>query len=369
MKIDSLEIFHVAMPLIYPWRTAYGVDYDIHSVLVKATSGEHYAWAESTPLEKPSYSPEGAAGVFLNVSEYFAGRVVGREFETAGAVSEALAVFKGNQFAKAALEIAWWTLESKIQQRPLHELLGGTNREVQAGADFGIQDSFDMLLENIQNAVDLGFPRVKLKFGRGWDVDMLEAVRSAFPNEKFHIDCNSGFTLDDLPMFKQIDRFNLEFIEQPLANDDILDHAELARSIETPVCLDESVTGPRVVEQALKVGACKYVNIKPGRVGGLANAVRIHDICRDAGVPVWVGGMLESAVGSAVCVELATLPNFLYPGDLFPSSRFYTRDMAQPEITLTPEQTMQPFENGLPEPDNELLQRFTRQRVLITEGG
>ncbi len=369
MKIDSLEIFHVAMPLIYPWRTAYGVDYDIHSVLVKATSGDHFSWAESTPLEKPSYSPEGAAGVFLNVADYFAPRVVGHEFETAGAVTDALAVFKGNQFAKAALEIAWWTLEAKIQKRPLHVLLGGTTGEVQAGADFGIQDSFDMLLGNIQKAVDAGFPRVKLKFGRGWDVDMLEAVRSTFPNEKFHIDCNSGYTLDDLPMFKQIDRFNLEFIEQPLANDDIIDHAELARSIETPVCLDESVTGPRVVEQALKLGACKYVNIKPGRVGGLANAVRIHDICRDAGVPVWVGGMLESAVGSAVCVELATLPNFLYPGDLFPSSRFYTRDLGQPEIELTSKQTMLPFESGLPEPDLELLEKFTQQRVLVTPTG
>ncbi len=366
MKIDSLEIFHVAMPLIYPWRTAYGADYDIHSVLVKATSGEHHAWAESTPLERPAYSPEGAAGVFLNVSEYFAPRVVGGVFDTPDDITAALSVFKGNQFAKAALEIAWWTLESKIQNKPLHELLGGTAREVQAGADFGIQDSFDMLLGNIQTAIDAGFPRVKLKVARDWDVEMLKAVRSTFPNEKFHIDCNSGYTLDDLDMFTQIDRFNLEFIEQPLANDDILDHAELARSIETPICLDESVTGPRVVEQALKIGACEIVNIKPGRVGGLSNSIRIHDICRDAGVPVWIGGMLESAVGSAVCVELATLPNFTYPGDLFPSSRFYTHDLGQPEVVLTPRQTMMPYENGLPEPDPELLEKFTRQRVLIT---
>jgi o-succinylbenzoate synthase len=366
MKIDSLEIFHVAMPLIYPWRTAYGADYDIHSVLVKATSGDHYAWAESTPLEKPAYSPEGAASVFLNVSEYFAPRVAGGEFDTPQQVSDALAVFKGNQFAKAALEIVWWTLESKIQNRPLHQLLGGTTREVQAGADFGIQDSFDMLLGNIQTAIDAGFPRVKLKVAREWDVEMLRAVRSTFPNEKFHIDCNSGYSLDDLDMFKEIDKFNLEFIEQPLANDDIIDHAKLARSIKTPICLDESVTGPRVVEQALQIEACKFVNIKPGRVGGLSNAIRIHDICQDAGIPVWVGGMLESAVGSAVCVELATLPNFTYPGDLFPSSRFYTRDMGQPEVELTARHTLMPYENGLPEPDLELLEKFTKQRVLVT---
>ena len=366
MKIDSLEIFHVAMPLIYPWRTAYGADYEIHSVLVKATSGDHFAWAESTPLEKPAYSPEGAASVYLNVSEYFAPRVVDGVYDSASEVTDTLSVFKGNPFAKAALEIVWWNLESKITNTPLHKLLGGTTREVQAGADFGIQDSFDMLLGNIQTAIDTGFPRVKLKVAREWDVEMLRAVRSAFPNEKFHIDCNSGYTLADLDMFKKIDKFNLEFIEQPLANDDIIDHSELARSIGTPICLDESVTGPRVVEQALKIDACKFVNIKPGRVGGLTNAIRIHDICQDAGVPVWVGGMLESAVGSAVCVELATLPNFVYPGDLFPSSRFYTRDLGQPEVVLTEHQTMLPYENGLPEPDPELLEKFTRKRTLIT---
>jgi O-succinylbenzoate synthase len=366
MKIDSLEIFHVAMPLIYPWRTAYGADYDIHSVLVQARSGDHVAWSESTPLQMPTYSPEGAAGVFLNVSEYFAQRVVGKEFTSADDVLAELSIFKGNPFAKAALEIVWWTLQSKIQNKPLHALLGGEPREVQAGADFGIQDSFEMLLGNIQTAVDAGFPRIKLKVGRGWDLEMLKAVRSAFPNERFHIDCNSGYSLDDLDMFKQMDQFNLEFIEQPLANDDVLDHAELARRIDTPICLDESITGPRAVEQALQVDACKFVNIKPGRVGGLSNAVRVHDICSDAGVPVWIGGMLESAVGSAVCVELATLPNFTYPGDLFPSSRFYTRDMGQPEVELTPTNTMKPYEKGLPEPDQKLLEKFTVNRKFVT---
>ena len=366
MKIDSLEIFHVAMPLIYPWRTAYGADYEIHSILVKARSGDHVAWSESTPLQMPTYSPEGAAGVFTNVSEFFAPRIVGQGYGSADEILAELSIFKGNQFAKAAIEISWWTLQSKIQNMPLHKLLGGDSKEVQAGADFGIQDSFEMLLSNIQKAVDAGFPRVKLKVARGWDVEMLQAVRSTYPNEKFHIDCNSGYSLDDLDMFKRMDDFNLEFIEQPLANDDILDHAELARSIGTPICLDESITGPRSVEQALMVKACNIVNIKPGRVGGLSNAVRIHDICNDAGVPVWVGGMLESAVGSAICVELATLPNFSYPGDLFPSSRFYERDLAQPEIELTPRNTMKSFEQGLPEPDQQLLEQCTIKHKLIT---
>lgn len=368
MLVDKVDIYHVAMPLKYPWRTAYGADYEIHSVLVKMTSGNHEAWSESAPLQMPTYSPESAAGVFLNVAEYFGPHVVGREYETANALNARLGLFKGNPFAKAALEIAWWTLQVKNQETPLHMLLGGTTREVLAGADFGIQDSFDMLLGNIQQAVDSGFPRIKLKVARGWDLEMLEAVRGAFPDVRIHIDCNGGYTLDDSDMFRQMDRFHLEFIEQPLANDDLLDHARLAGMIETPICLDESVTGVRAVEQALRVGACKYVNIKPGRVGGLANSVRIHDVCRDAGVPVWVGGMLESAVGSAICIELATLPNFLYPGDLFPSSRFYSLDLGQPEIELTERHTMTPFTDGLPEPDPELLKRFTVQQRSLAAG-
>ncbi len=366
MRIRSLDIYHVAMPLKYPWRTAYGEDHEIHSVLVCAHSDDHVAWSESAPLEMPTYSAESAAGVFLNVSEFLGPRIVGREYDSPEDLNDRLRLFKGNPFAKAALEIAWWTLQAKHEQRSLHELLGGSNREVSAGADFGIQDSFDMLLGNIRQAIEAGFPRVKLKVAPGWDLEMLKAVRSTFPDVRVHIDCNGGYTLDDADLFSEMDSFNLEFIEQPLANDDILDHAALAGMIDTPICLDESVNSVRAVEQALQVKACEYVNIKPGRVGGLANSIRVHDVCRDAGVPVWVGGMLESAVGSAICVELATLPNFLYPGDLFPSSRFYEHDLGSPTIDLTEQKTMMPFINGLPEPDPDLLERYTIQRKTLT---
>ncbi len=353
------------MPLKYPWRTAYGEDHEIHSVIVKVGSGEHEAWSESAPLELPTYSPESAAGVFQAVSEFFAPHVIGRDYESPEDLNDQLSLFKGNPFAKAVLEICWWTLRVKHEQRPLHQLLGGSTREVSAGADFGIQDSFDMLLGNIQAAVDAGFPRIKLKVARGWDIEMLEAVRSSFPSVRIHVDCNGGYTLDDSSLFQEMERFNLEFIEQPLASDDLLDHAALAGLIDTPICLDESINGVRAAEHALSIGACEFVNIKPGRVGGLANSIKIHDVCRDAGVPVWVGGMLESAVGSAICIELATLPNFLYPGDLFPSSRFYERDLAQPEIELTARQTMMPFTNGLPEPDPDLLREFTVEQTSV----
>ena len=182
----------------------------------------------------------------------------------------------------------------------------------------------------LMSTVDAGFPRIKLKAAPGWDLEMLQIVTSTFPDTTFHIDCNSGYTLDDLPFFKAIDGMGLAFIEQPLAYNDLLDHAELARQIGTPICLDESIVDPRTAEQALRIGACRYINIKPGRIGGLTNALAVHDMARDAGVPVWVGGMLESALGGSICVELATLENFTYPGDLFPSSRFYRRDLSQP---------------------------------------
>ncbi len=366
MKIERLDVYYVEMPLIYPWRTAYGEDSDIHSVLVRATSGGHTAWSEATPFFAPTYLPESAGTVFYHVTEVFGPYVVGREYETARDLNDRLAVFKGNSFAKAAVEILWWTLESAITGTPVHRLLGGETREVAAGADFGIQDSIDMLLGNIQNAVDTGFPRIKLKVAPGWDLDMLKAVRSTFPKTTFHIDCNSGYTLDDLPFFKAIDAMGLAFIEQPLHYADVLDHAELARHIQTPICLDETIVSVKAAEQAVQVGAAQYINIKPGRIGGLGNSLAVHDLCRDAGVPVWVGGMLESALGGALCVEVATLPNFTYPGDLFPSSRFYTQDLSDPPMQLTERLTFSPFTDGLPRPDPDRLAAQTvRSKTIL----
>jgi O-succinylbenzoate synthase len=368
MRIDKLDVYYVAMPLIYPWRTAYGEDYDIHSVLVKLTSDETSAWSESTCFFAPTYLNESAGSVFYHVTEVFGPHIVGREYETAAQLHDRLELFKGNSFAKAALEIGWWTLESKISSTPLHRLLGGQTKDVVAGADFGIQDSFDMLLGNIQQAVDAGFPRIKLKVAKGWDLEMLQVVRKTFPDMTFHIDCNSGYTLDDLPFFKAIDDLDLAFIEQPLYFADVLDHAELAKQIQTPICLDESIVNAKVAEQAIRVGACRYINIKPGRIGGLTNALTVHDMARDAGIPVWIGGMLESAVGSAICVELATLDNFTYPGDLFPSSRFYTRDLADPPLEFSTNNTFQPFTGPLPEPNPEqLAKQALRCKTVVPE--
>ena len=334
MKIDRIEIYHVSMPLIYPWRTAYGEDTDIHSVLVKMVSGDEYGWGESSPLYSPYYSPEWAGGVFSLIKEFFAPPIVGKDIESAESLLSHLEHFKGNPFAKAGLEIAWWVLYSKTIGKPLHQVLGGRSAPVNVGADFGIQDSIEMLLNKIRKAIDDGFPRVKLKFKRGWDVNMLEAVRDHFPSSVFHIDCNSGFSLSDLDLFKKVDRFDLAMIEQPLYYRDLIDHAKLQKEISTPICLDESVIGPKEAEQAIELGSCRYMNIKMGRVGGLSNAVKVHDMCEAAGIPCWVGGMLESAIGGGISIELASLRNFKYPSDLFPSKNFYQEDLGSPEIKL-----------------------------------
>jgi O-succinylbenzoate synthase len=334
MTIDRVEIFHVAMPLIYPWRTAYGEDAAIESVLVKITSGNDHGWGETAPFAAPCYSPEWAAGVFTVLRDWLAPAVIRQKVESANDLNRRLALFKGNSFAKAALDTAWWVLDARRRGLPLHRAIGGTRNAVDVGADFGVMDSLDDLVKSVGEAVDAGFKRVKLKFRPGWDIEMLEAVRGTFPKLTMHIDCNSGYRIDDLPMFHEIDHFDLAMIEQPLQHDDLVDHAKLAKEIDTPICLDESITSLDRARQAIELGSCRWVNIKPGRVGGLTNARAIHDLCRDAGIPCWVGGMLESAVGASLCVALATLDNFTYPADIFPSSRFYREDLADPPITL-----------------------------------
>jgi O-succinylbenzoate synthase len=371
MRIDSIELFHVAMPLIYPWRTAYGEDAAVESVLVRLQSGDHAAWGESSPLAAPCYSPEWAGGIFAVLAKWLAPAIVGQDIESGAALQQRLAHFKGNPFAKAALDTAWWVLQAKRVGKPLHRLLGATRDHVDVGADFGVMDRVEELLPLVGQAVEAGFKRIKLKFRPGWDIPMLRAVRRQFPDATIHIDCNSGYRLSDLDLFRRLDEFRLAMIEQPLAHDDLVDHAKLQAAINTPLCLDESITSLERARQAIELRACRWVNIKPGRVGGLTNAVAIHDLCREAGIPCWVGGMLESAVGARICVALAMLDNFSYPADIFPSSRFYVRDLSQPELELVrgPDGSLQVAAPDMPgigtEPDESLLRERCVSQVTF----
>lgn len=374
MRIDRIELYQVAMPLIYPWRTAYGEDAAIESVLCRMSGNGAEGWGETSSLAAPCYSPEWAGGVFAVAKQWLAPALVGHSIASGDELHQKLAHFKGNPFAKAVIDTAWWSLQSQSQNRPLHELLAAAascqaRSEVPVGADFGVMDSVDELLAAVGRAVADGFPRIKLKFRPGWDLPMLRAVRRQHPTHPIHIDTNSGYRLADLPLFRQVDELNLAMIEQPLAHDDLFDHAELQRQITTPVCLDESISGLRQAEQAIALKACRYVNVKPGRVGGLTIAVKVHNVCQAAGIPCWVGGMLESAVGASHCVALAMLPNFTYPADIFPSSRFYHQDLADTPLELIHTRDnlpgVRPFAR-LPLPHPARLAKLTVQQATIS---
>lgn len=344
MRIDSVDVYHVAHPMREAWSTAYGSDESVHGLLVRLKSGEHEGWAESNPLEFPTYTPEYAAGAFQIVSTLFAPAIVGREMETADDVLAALADFRGNNFAKAVLEIGWWNLQSSMSGRPLHDLLGGFMRDVEVGEAFGLTSSLDELLARIQRASDAGYRRIKLKVRPDRDLAMLNEVRRAFPKGQFHIDGNCGYTIEDLPMFEELDKLGLMMIEQPLGYGDLLDHAKLQRAMQTPICLDESCVSVAAARAAIELGSCKIMNIKPPRVGGLLNSRRILELCSQSNMPAWVGSMLETSIGTASNLAFATLPGITLPCDAFPSARFYPEEITAVPLELAGPGVMRPLE-------------------------
>ena len=366
-RIDCIEIHRVRIPLVYPFETAYGRDDAVEPVLVRLEADGTYGWGEAQPFQYPTYCPEYSAGVFLILRDVLAPAVVGRDVSSGEDLQNRLACFKGNPFAKGAVDMAWWDLFAKQRGEPLWRALGGRGNVIDVGADFGVMETIDALLEKIGSAVGDGLKRIKLKYAPGWDLNMVAAVRRAFPDAVFHVDCNSAYTLDDLPMFKKLDQYKLAMIEQPLMHDDLIDHATLQQQIETPICLDESITSPAKARKAIEIGACRWINIKPIRVGGLTPALKIHDLCAQAGVPCWVGGIVESGLGASHCMAMATLSNIKYPCDIFPSSRFFQKDLATPEITLSgPSQVTAPAVPGVgSEPNPEQLRRRTVQTATL----
>jgi o-succinylbenzoate synthase len=362
MIIERIDVHWAKVPLAFVWKTSYGDQLHTDTILVRLESEGRHAWGESCPPYIPNYSAEHTLATFHTVREHLAPRIVGQEVGSAEDLLRRLDFVKGNQFAKAALEIAWWVLEATRRGVPLHVALGGKGARVAVGADFGVQDSLDTLMRRIQEAIDAGFPRIKLKARPGWDLDMVAAVRSTFPDFTFHIDCNAAYTPADTELFRQLDRHRLAMIEQPLADDglSLVNHADLQAKLQTPICLDESALSLAHVQAAIRLGSCRVVNIKMARVGGLAASRDIQALCAEHGIPCWVGGMLETAVGGAICAELATLPNFTYAGDIFPSSYFYADDLGKPELTVARGEIATSRVPGIAqEPEPERLARWT----------
>ena len=334
MKLEYVEVFHVRLPLKAPFRTSFGEAREQAAVIVKAHSDGLIGWGEADPSAEPRYSPECASTAFLILKDFLLPAVVGKNFPTALELQAAMSFVRGNQFAKSAIEIAFWTLLAEEQGKPLHQILGGVKNKVTVGVPIGIQDTSAKLMKEIERFLTYGYQRVKLKIKPEWDVDIVRQVRKEFPNIHLMVDANSAYTLQDAVHLKRLDAFNLMMIEQPLGYDDIVDHATLQAQIKTPIALDESIHSPDDARKAIQLGSGKIINIKISRVGGIANALKVHDICHQAGWPVWVGGMKEMGIGSAVKIEFASLPNVVLPSDIAPSDRYYLEDIVEPPIVL-----------------------------------
>lgn len=336
MKLEKINLRQIRMPLVHFFETSFGRTTRRDIILVEVVGEGMSGWGEVTAGENPFYNEEWTESAWLILRDYVAPRVLGRDLEAAGAgcLTEHI---RGHQMARGGLEAAVWDLEARLDGVPLWRKIGGGARpEIPCGVSIGIQDSVPRLLEIIGKELAAGYQRIKMKIKPGWDVEVVRRVRERFPSIKLMADANSAYTLADAGHLKKLDEFYLMMIEQPLAHDDIIDHAELQARLETPICLDESIRSAHHAEQAVKLRACGIINIKLGRVGGFAEAKRVHDVARAAGMPVWCGGMLEAGIGRAHNVALASLPDFVLPGDVSASKRYWARDIVIPPVETTP---------------------------------
>lgn len=341
MNIARVEMREIRLRLKHFFETSFGRTVERRILLVRVV-GEDGAegWGECTAGEGPFYSEEWIDGAWEVTRDFLAPMVLDGRAESAAEVGRLMSRVRGHRMAKAGVETACWDLEARRLGVPLWRHLGGTRDEIPCGVSIGIQDSHAELLEKIEKELADGYQRIKIKIKPGWDRGAVEAVRARFPGILLMVDANSAYTLADAPLFRALDAHRLLMVEQPLAFDDMFDHAELQKQIETPVCLDESVRSAEDARKALALGACRVVNVKLGRVGGHAEARHVERVCREGGVPVWCGGMLESGVGRAHNVAMATLDGFTLPGDVSASSRYWEEDIIVPPVTVTPRGTI-----------------------------
>ncbi len=335
MKIEGFELRRVAMPLASPFRTSFGTQTDRDILLVKAVTDAAEGWGECVTLPNPVYSPEYTEAAVDVLKRFFIPALGAAGIGDANAVAEVLKPFKGHRMAKAALETAVLDAELRGEGRSFARELGSVRDTVPCGVSVGIMDSVPQLLEAVGGYLDEGYVRIKLKIEPGWDVDVVRAVRERFGDDVLlQVDANTAYTLRDAPHLAKLDAFDLLLIEQPLEEEDVLGHADLAKIVKTPICLDESITSAQTAAAAIRLGATSIINIKPGRVGGYLEARRIHDLASAHGIPVWCGGMVESGLGRAANIALASLPGFTLPGDVSASGRFYATDITEPFVMV-----------------------------------
>ena len=334
MKIERIELHHVSQQLVHPFRTSFGTQVERSCILVAVYSQGLVGWGECVASRDPGYSYETISTAWHILSEFLIPPVIGLEISSPRDVIDRFGKVRGHQMAKASLENAVWDLLARAQGLPLANILGGVRDRVEVGVSIGIQPTLEGLLERVGQFVDQGYGRIKMKIEPGWELEPLSAVRELYPTIKLMADANSAFSLDHVQLFQAMEPLDLLMIEQPLYYDDIVDHAKLQAQLKTSICLDESIHAPSHARWALELRACRVINMKVARVGGLTNAVTIHDMCLEAGLPLWSGGMLETGVGRATNLHLATMPNFTLPSDISASERYYAEDIAEPSFAL-----------------------------------
>jgi O-succinylbenzoate synthase len=325
LLIQSIELREIRLPLVHFFETSFGRTTERRIILARVTDANGAeGWGECTAGEGPFYSDEWTETAWATLTEFLAPMMLRREFESAAHLFKLMKPVRGHRMAKATLETACWDLEAKNA----------------CGVSIGIQDTPDALIEKIRKEVDAGYQRIKIKIKPGWDLKIVERVRKEFPDIRLMGDANSAYKLSDVPLFQQLDQFNLMMLEQPLAHDDIFDHSVLQRQIQTPVCLDESIRSPEDATHAISMESCRIINVKLGRVGGHAEAKRIERIACDNEIPIWCGGMLESGIGRAHNIAMSTLAAFTLPGDVSASARYWEEDIIDPPVTVSPRGTI-----------------------------
>jgi O-succinylbenzoate synthase len=333
MRIEAVELVVVRLPLVRSFETSFGRMTARECVLVAVRADGAVGWGECVADADPFYSAESTATAWHVLTKYLVPAVLGQHLAHPKEIAGLTRRVRGHQMAKASLEMAAWDLYARLEGRPLCEVLGAPARPIPAGVSIGIQPSIEALLDRVDAELAEGYRRIKIKVKPGWDRTPVEAIRDRFADVPLMIDANAAYTAADAPALGELDRFDLMMIEQPL-DEDLLQHARLQAAIGTPICLDESITGPQAAADALDLGACRIINIKPGRMGGFGPSLAVHDLCRERGVPLWHGGMLESGIGRAHNLHLSTLPGFTLPGDVAASRRYFVPDLIEPPIDV-----------------------------------
>ncbi|MEI6172720.1 MAG: o-succinylbenzoate synthase [Bacteroidota bacterium] len=340
MRIERIELRHVKMILVSPFVTSMGTEYDEEHIIVRVDADGVTGWGESVAEGTPFYSYETVPTAWHILQDFLMPAVLGKELNSVDEAIAGYAKVRGHMMAKAGIEAALWDAFAKSRGISLSQMMGGTRKKIDVGVSIGIQDSVPGLIKKVEGYLAEGYKRIKIKIAPGLDLQFVDALRKEFPGTMLQVDANSAYKLEDIDIFKKMDNYGLVLIEQPLGYEDIFDHSKLQRELKTPICLDESIHSLDDTRAAIELDSCRVINIKPGRVGGFTESKLIHDYCASMNIPVWCGGMLESGIGRAGNVALASLSNFTLPGDISASKRYYKEDIVEPEFLVNKDGTM-----------------------------